>query len=72
MSRQTRLGAALRALKIEDEGLRAKADRVALTLDRTVLCLGTKGEGVKMLAAYGAAKRLYEEITRTAYVQSKS
>lgn len=71
MARETRLGHALRALPLDDETDRLRADRAADRLDQAVLSINAKGEAVKSLRAYAVAAYVYEAVTGKTYVPVK-
>lgn len=62
-ARTTKLGHALRLLKIEDEFTAGRRDSYANQLDRTVASLGLKGDGIKNLRAYSDAVSFYQTHT---------
>lgn len=67
---QTRLGYTLRQLSDAciDESAAKRCRDAAIKLDRAVVSLGRKGEGVTQLVSYAKAKRVYEAVAGKPYV----
>lgn len=59
----TRLGHALRLLKIDDEFKAGKRDSIANQLDRAVASSGRKGKDIETLFAFRQAAVLYFTLT---------
>lgn len=59
----TRIGHALRLIKIDNEFLAGKRDSIANGLDRAVASTGRKGKDIETLYAFKQAAVLYYQLT---------